>query len=152
MNKHKNHRFSIFLLTIELRKAENKDWDLILELRNEFYPNFYKQDKPISKGEHYQYMEKQELNPQFNQWMIEDNNKIVGYIRIFDNDIGVIVKKEYQNKGIASQALKLAEKKAQKLGISKLVALVKIENEGSKKIFMKNDYKLKMYWLEKKIL
>ena len=138
-------------MAIELREAEKKDWDLILELRNEFYHNFYKQDKPISKTEHYQYMKKQESNPHFHQWMIEESHKIAGYVRILDNDIGIIVKKEYQNKGIASEALKLAEKKAHDLGISKLVALVKIENEGSKKIFMKNNYKMKMYWLEKNI-
>jgi len=139
-------------LNIELREVEKKDWDLILELRNEFYPNFYRQDKPISKTEHYQYMEKQQLNPQFNQWMILEINKIVGYVRIIDNDIGIIIKKEYHHKGIATKALKLAEKKAHELGITKLVALIKIENEESKKIFMKNDYKLKMYWFEKKIL
>ena len=138
-------------MTIQLTKVEKKDWDIILELRNEFYPNFYKQEKPIPKMEHYQYMEKQELNPKFHQWMIEDNNNIAGYVRIHDNDIGIIVKKEFQNKGIASEAIKLTEKKARELGITKLVSLIKVENEGSKKIFMKNKYKLKMFWLEKNI-
>ena len=61
------------------------------------------------------------------------------------------MKKEFQNKGIASEALKLAEEKARNLGISKLTALVKAGNEGSKKIFLKNNYELKMYWLEKNI-
>jgi len=52
-------------MTIELRETEKKDWDLILELRNEFYPNFYKQDKPISKSEHYKYMKKQDTLRKF---------------------------------------------------------------------------------------
>ena len=139
-------------MNIKLRNAEKKDWDLILELRNEFYSFFYKQERPISKSEHYEYMEKQQSNPKFHQWMIEYENQTIGYVRILENDIGVIVKKEFQNKGIASEAVKLAEEKARNLGITKLIALVKMENEGSKKIFLKNKYELKMYWLEKNIL
>jgi len=120
-------------LNIELRNADRKDWDLTLDLRNEFYSNFYKQERPITKKEHYQYLEKQESNSKFHQWMIEYQNETVGYVRILENDIGIIVKKEFQNKGIASEALKLAEEKARNLGISKLTALVKAGNEGSKK-------------------
>jgi len=138
-------------LDITLRDVKQADWDFILELRNDFYSNFYQQTKPLLKKEHYEYMEKQKTNPQFHHWIIEYQNKMAGYVRIHGQDVGIMVKKEYQNKGVASESLKQLEKKAHQLGVPKLVAMVKVENESSKTIFLKNNYKLKMYWLEKEI-
>lgn len=138
-------------MDIILRDVERKDWDFILELRNDFYSNFYQQNKPLTKTEHYEYLEKQKSNPQFHHWIVEYQNQMAGYVRIHSQDVGIMVKKEYQNKGIASESLKQLEKKAHHLGIHKLVAMVKVENESSKTIFLKNNYKLKMYWLEKEI-
>ena len=60
-------------------------------------------------------------------------------------------KKEFQNKGFATIALQLTVDKARDLGIKKLIALVAPENLGSKKIFIKNDFKEKLHWLEKTI-
>ena len=40
---------------------------------------------------------------------------------------------------------------AKKLGVTKLIALVKIENKSSNKIFEKNNFKHVMSWLEKEI-
>lgn len=136
-------------MNTSLRQVKRGDWDFILELRNEFFNYFYRQEKAIEKEDHYAYMTKQSSNPKFHQWIIEYESNTVGYVRILENDVGIMIKKEFQNKGIASDALKLVEQKAQKLGISKLIALVKVENEGSKKIFLNNNYELKMYWLEK---
>lgn len=138
-------------MDITLRDVKQADWDFILELRNDFYSNFYQQTKPLLKKEHYEYMEKQKTNPQFHHWIIEYQNKMAGYVRIHGQDVGIMVKKEYQNKGVASESLKQLEKKAHQLGVPKLVAMVKVENESSKTIFLKNNYKLKMYWLEKEI-
>lgn len=138
-------------MNIILKEAAKEDWDFILEQRNEFYSFFEQQKKPLSKEEHYEYMEKQKHNPKFHHWIIESQKGNVGYVRIFDQDIGIMIKKEFHNKGIASEALKLVEHKAHELGISKLVAMVKITNESSKKIFLKNNYQLTMYKLEKEI-
>ena len=60
-----------------------------------------------------------------------------------------MLKKEFQNKGIASNALKLVENEAKLLGIIKLFAKVQIENFSSNKIFKKNNYDIKFYLLEK---
>lgn len=138
-------------MNIILKKAERKDWDFILELRNDFYSNFSEQKKPLTKEEHYEYMEKQKLNPQFHHWIIEYQKENTGYVRILGQDVGIMVKKEFHNKGIASEGLKLIEKKAKELNISKLVAMVKIKNETSKNIFLKNNYKLTMYKFEKEL-
>ena len=82
----------------------------------------------------------------------KNDEQIVGYIRILQEDVGIMIKEEYQGKGIASRALELVIKEAKTLGISKLVALVKSENIQSRKIFEKNNFEMKMYWYEKEII
>lgn len=131
--------------------VKREDWDIILELRNEFFHMFYRQTKPIEKEEHYEYLDKNEKNHNFYHWMIKVNRKVVGYSRILNEDVGIMIKKEYQSKGIATKALELLENEAKKEKIKKLIALVKIENEESKKIFEKNNYEMKMFWYEKEI-
>ena len=59
-----------------------------------------------------------------------------------------MIKNEFQNKGFATIALQLTVEKSRELGLKKLIALVKPENLGSKKIFLKNDFKEKLHWLE----
>jgi len=76
----------------------------------------------------------------------------IGYIRILDQDINIMVEKKFQTKGIGTIMLNLVEKEARGLGIKKLKAKVLIGNDSSKKIFEKNNYKLKMYLFEKEIL
>ncbi len=136
---------------IALRDIDNNDWDFILDLRNSSFEFFYKQNIPLEKTEHYEYMKRQSINSKFHHWIITLDDNSVGYIRILENDVGIMIKKDYQNMGIASKALQLVEIKAKELGISKLVALVVKDNESSKKIFEQNDYNLKMFWLEKQI-
>ena len=138
-------------MNIQLIPATKKNWNFILSLRNDFFKYFHHQTKPLTKNEHYQYLEKQENNSKFHHWMIIFNEDIVGYVRLLDFDIGIMLKKEFQNQGIASYALKLVEKEAKLLGIPKLIAKIQAENISSYKIFEKNDYSLKIYWFEKNI-
>jgi len=139
-------------MEIKLRKVERKDWNYILKLRNrrEFRRFFYTQHT-ISKKEHYQYLKKQRSNSNFANWIICYDSKDVGYIRILNSDIGIIIDKKYHNKGIGSRAVKLLEKEAKKLGIKKLVGRVMVFNKASENIFRKNKYKLRMYWYEKDV-
>jgi len=83
--------------------------------------------------------------------MITLNGEIVGYLRLLNFDVGIMLKKDFQNKGIASYALGLVEKEAKLLGISKLIAKVQVENIGSRKIFEKNNYNIEFFWLEKNL-
>lgn len=121
-------------------------------LRNQAYDNFYHQNKPLIKKEHYAYLKKQRLNPKFFHWIIVKNEKDVGYVRLFDEDVSIIIDKKSQDKKIGTGALELLEKEAKKIGLKKLVALILINNKGSKKIFVKNKYKLKQWWYEKEII
>ena len=139
-------------MKIELREVEKKDWNFVLKLRNEFYEySFYEQNEPILKDDHYKYMNGQETNPNFHQWIAFDGKNDVGYIRILDQDINIMVEKEFQSKGIGTAMLNLVEKKALNLGIKKLKAIVIAGNESSKKIFIKNNFKLIMHSFEKEI-
>ena len=105
-------------------------------------------------------MNKQESNPNFHQWIAFYGKDDVGYIRILDQDINIMVEKKFQSRGIGTIMLNLVEKKALSLGIKKLKAIVIAGNESSKKIFIKNNFKLikriirhnqKMYSFEKEI-
>ena len=138
-------------MNVNLIPATETNWDFILSLRNDFYEYFYHQTKPLTQNEHYKYLENQKNNSKFYHWMIIFNDKIVGYVRLLNSDVGIMLKKDFQNKGIASFALKLVEKEAKLLGISKLIAKVQVQNISSRKIFEKNNYETKFYWLEKNL-
>ena len=137
---------------MSLRRILKKDWNYILNLRNndKFRENFYQQHK-ISKTEHSEYLIKQKSNPKFFNWIICYGKNDVGYIRILDNDVSIIIDEKFHNRDIGSKSLKVLEIEAKSLGITKLVGRVMYENKSSKKIFQKNNYKLKMYWFEKEI-
>ena len=94
-------------------------------------------------------MNKQAKNPNFHQWMAVSGETIVGYIRILDAEINLMVAKDFQNKGVGSVMLSLLENEARKMGIHKLIGLVRSDNTSSKKIFEKNNYQLKLYRFEK---
>lgn len=138
-------------MDIELREAYNTDWDEILELRNEFFQFFIEQKSPLSRESHYSYLEEKSKDLHFHHWMIICDQKIAGYVRIKENDIGIMVKKEFQNQGVGSIGLHLAEQKARELGIRKLVAFIREDNISSQKSFQKNDYELKILYYEKEL-
>ena len=139
-------------MKISLRTVNRDDWDYILSLRNEdeFRPNFYEQHV-ISKKEHYDYLEKQLENPLFFNWIICNDSQDVGYVRILDSDVSIIIDKKSQAMSIGTTAIRLLESKAKSLGIKKLVGRMMVENTKSEKIFRKNNFKLKMYWYEKNL-
>ena len=138
---------------LNLRKVEEKDWDIIFTLRNkeEDRHNFYNEDE-IDIDTHNKYLEKQKNNPNFYNWLIFDDSNCIGYVRILDNDVSIIIDSKYRTKGYGTKSLELLEIEAKKIGIKKLIGRIKIDNINSKKIFVNNDYKLLMYWYEKNIL
>ena len=137
---------------ISLRRVDKNDWDFILSLRNneKTRDNFYTKNI-IKKQDHYKYLEDQEKNQNFFNWIISYENVNAGYIRILENDVSIMIDDKFQNKGIGTTALNLVEKEAKLLGIKKLVGRIMVHNNQSKKIFEKNNYNLLMYWLEKHI-
>ena len=139
-------------MEIKLREVCKEDWDYILQLRNSFFKDdFLEQQKVLTKKEHYEYMEKQKSNTNFYQWVSFDGEKNVGYIRLLEDDVSVIVDQKFQNKGIGTIMLALMEKEAKKIGLKKIKALVRKNNFSSEKIFLKNNYQLKILMFEKAI-
>ncbi len=139
-------------MEIKLKEVCKEDWDYILQLRNSFFKDdFLEQQKVLTKKEHYEYMEKQKSNTNFYQWVSFDGEKNVGYIRLLEDDVSVIVDQKFQNKGIGTIMLALMEKEAKKIGLKKIKALVRKNNFSSEKIFLKNNYQLKILMFEKEI-
>ena len=139
-------------MEIKLKEVCKEDWDYILQLRNSFFKDdFLEQQKVLTKKEHYEYMEKQKSNTNFYQWISSDEEKNVGYIRLLEDDVSVIVDQKFQNKGIGTIMLALMEKEAKKIGLKKIKALVRKNNFSSEKIFLKNNYQLKILTFEKEI-
>ena len=139
-------------MEIKLREVCKEDWDYILQLRNSFFKDdFLEQQKVLTKKEHYEYMEKQKSNTNFYQWISFEGKKNVGYIRLLEDDVSVIVDQKFQNKGIGTIMLALMEKEAKKIGLKKIKALVRKNNFSSEKIFLKNNYQLKILMFEKEI-
>jgi len=139
-------------MNIILKLVDKKDWDFIYYLRkNKIYKDNFYTKSSFSKDEHYSYLSKQEQSSNFFHWIITVEDQNVGYIRILDNDVSIMIDEKYQGKEIGQQALELMEKEAKKVGIHKLVGRIMINNESSKKIFEKNGYNLLMYWFEKYI-
>jgi hypothetical protein len=90
-------------MEIKLINVREEHWDFILSLRNEFFEHsFYEQEHAISKDEHYEYMKKQTTNPNFYQWVAVNDNLSIGYVRILDHDINIMVDKKSQNKGVGT--------------------------------------------------
>jgi len=137
---------------ISLKIVKEEDWDFVLDLRNEKdFRKYFQNQKHIEKNEHYEYLNKQKNNPNFFNWIICDNSDDVGYVRILDNDVSIMIKPSHHGKGIGTDAMRLVEIEAQKLGIKYLIGKMMIFNKKSEKIFVNNGFELKMYWYEKQI-
>jgi len=106
----------------------------------------------ISIEEHYEYLKKQQKNLDFFNWIICCDRRNVGYTRILDGDVSIMIEQSFHNKGIGTRALKQLENEAKALGLKKLIARIKIDNKNSKSIFKKNGYRLNMNLFEKDII
>ena len=129
------------MINIKLRMAHENDWDFILKLRNQFYNiAFFDQKKLITKNEHFEYMQKQIKNPNFFHWIASSEKIDIGYIRILDEDVSIMVEEKFHNKGVGTIMLKLLENEARSFKIKKLKAKIKENNIASLIIFKKNNY------------
>ncbi len=77
-------------------------------------------------------------------WLIEDN-EVVGVVRIRHwevecaGHIGYDISPEYRNRGYGTRILKLALRRAAKLGIDNAIVNCRIDNTASKKIIESNN-------------
>ena len=123
---------------MELIKNEPKYWEFIRKLRNNNSNESINQEF-ITKEKQKKYMKK---NGNYFYICIL-NNIPTGYIRIINNDIGLIVDKNYRRKGIALFMVK----EVMKLN-PKAFAKIKIWNKKSIELFKKAGFKLSNYIYE----
>ncbi len=132
---------------MDFRKVKRDDWEFILELRNSLFENFHKQNSPIKLKEHEKYMKTQVKNKKFWQWIITERDRDIGYIRILEEDVSILLKEEFQGKGFGTKALRKLGK--QSSIPRKLIGVIKVENISSIRSFEKAGYKLKTLIFEK---
>jgi len=132
---------------MDFRKVKRDDWEFILELRNSLFKNFHKQNSPIKLKEHEKYMKTQVKNKKFWQWIITERDRDIGYIRILEEDVSILLKEEFQGKGFGTKALRKLGK--QSSIPRKLIGVIKVENISSIRSFEKAGYKLKTLIFEK---
>ena len=135
------------MMNVEIKPVEKKDWEFILQLRNQEDVRLACHDTSIIDGKtHFEYMQKMKTNPNFFQWMITYNQKNVGYIKIVNLEFGSMLLNDYRGKKIGKQAYALVFEEAKKLGLTKLTAQVKINRETSL------EFEMKTGWIKKEII
>ena len=141
-------------MTLDIRPLIKKDYETILEWRNDpDVRNNSLTQHIISIDEHIRYWNdflKNESNFAF--IAIHENNDI-GVLKLKNIDkttyeIDIFLSKNYRNRGLGSQILKIAKDVALKKGIKKLVAKIKYDNEASKKAFEKVGFSPKLIYYE----
>lgn len=144
-------------MTLTLRPVKKKDYETILEWRNDPDVRINSLTQHIiSIDEHIEYWNyflKNESNFAF--IAIHDNSDIgVLKLKNIDNatyEIDIFLSKSYRNRGLGSQVLKIAKDVALKKGIKKLIAKIKYDNEASKKAFEKVGFSPKLIYYETEV-
>jgi RimJ/RimL family protein N-acetyltransferase len=144
-------------MTLTLRPVKKKDYETILEWRNDPDVRINSLTQHIiSIDEHIEYWNdflKNKTNFAF--IVIHDNNDI-GVLKLKNIDkttyeIDIFLSRSYRNRGLGSQVLKIAKEVALKKGIKKLVAKIKYDNEASKKAFEKVGFSPKLIYYETEV-
>lgn len=132
---------------VNLRNVKEKDWEFILEIRNQKdVRNACHDTSIISFEQHAQYMEKINNDPDSYQWIVTYNEIDVGHTKIINHEFGYLIAKKFRNKGIGTKIYKLIFKEARKLGIKKLHDTIKIDQDIPLKVA------LKMGFIQKEII
>ena len=144
-------------MTLTLRPVKKKDYETILEWRNDPDVRINSLTQHIiSIDEHIEYWNdflKNETNFAF--IAIHDNNDI-GVLKLKNIDkttyeIDIFLSKSYRNRGLGSQILKIAKEVTLQKGIKKLIAKIKYGNEASKKAFEKVGFSPKLIYYEAEV-
>jgi RimJ/RimL family protein N-acetyltransferase len=122
---------------IVLRKAEYKDWKVVLSLRNKNYVrrNSWNTDI-IAEADHKKFF--RENYHCF--YMINDDQ---GYVRIRNNDVGIALFKKYQGKGLGTAVIRQIRKMFPGLRVE-----IRVDNVASLKCFQNAGYRIVGYLLE----
>ncbi|WXR62336.1 GNAT family N-acetyltransferase [Peptostreptococcaceae bacterium AGR-M142] len=131
-----------------MRKVNYSDIDILFNWSNDkdVRLNAFNQNE-IKYENHIQWFNNKMKNKNTHMYILMNDNQPIGQIRIdIENKNGIIsysIDKEYRGKGFGKIIIKNIEKiiKEDNLDVLKLIGEVKINNESSKQVFLKNDYK-----------
>ncbi len=140
-------------MNVEIRELSFEDFDLLLEIEND--KNVWKVSNTTSeftKDEIEYFISKNTidgLNDGQKRWVISLDNKSIGFIDLFDFDaknkragIGIIIHKDYRNKGFAKIALeKFILFSKNKLNLHQLYCSILTDNTYSTSLFTKQGFK-----------
>jgi RimJ/RimL family protein N-acetyltransferase len=123
---------------LQLRTVEESDLRFLFKLLKERNPNANISHKKMPAfSEHIQFVKSK---PYSYWYVIQISHKKIGTIYLSkNNEIGIFLKKDHHNKGIASKALKLLITKHPK---KRFLANINPKNKSSEKFFKNNNFKL----------
>ncbi|NFE60766.1 GNAT family N-acetyltransferase [Clostridium botulinum] len=142
-------------MEIKLCRCKDEDIDEVCRMSNQLSVRFNSFNKQfIPYGEHCKWYENSLKNPNRIMYLIKVDKTTVGQVRIDkEKNVGELsfsIDEDNRGKGYASELLKLIIRKALVKNICILRGRVLKENEGSKKLFLKNNFiekKEKDYYL-----
>jgi RimJ/RimL family protein N-acetyltransferase len=130
-------------LDVKHRIVTPNDWLFILNIRNEEdVRNASFNTNIIDPDCHIEYMNKLESMKDVYQRIITYEEKDVGYIKVVDDEVSYMIKKEFRGKGIMKCSFEILFKDLKSLGNTKVSASIKAENYASLKLAEKMGYKI----------
>jgi len=145
------------MMKLNLRSVEKKDYEIILEWRNDPDVRINSLTQHIiSIPEHIEYWNYFLKNTNNFAFVVSQDSKDIGVLKLKSIDkviyeIDIFLSKSYRNRGLGSQILKIVIDVALQKGIKKLVAKIKYGNEASIKAFEKVGFLPKLIYYEAEI-
>lgn len=112
---------------ITIKRSTRDDWDYILELRNNTR-QFYENTNILTKDEHYAYLEKANVTI----WIAYYGNEKIGFLKLNDYDLAIVLDEKFRNKGYGKIILKLGLDTAEQ---DRFTAIIKKDNIPSIRLY-----------------
>lgn len=139
---------------VKLRAPEQSDVDRIFIWEND--PGFFEvlpNAAPLSRLQVWEYIQNYNADPfsthELRQMVEDDAGNTIGYIDLFEFDpvnhragVAIYIDEEFRNKGFAQEAIaKLSEYAHHSLAVHQLWAIIAIDNEPSRTLFVASGFK-----------
>jgi len=129
---------------VKLREIKEADWDFLVKIRNE--PEVREASINTSyftKEEYIKYITNQLKQSENNRhWILMFENEMIGHTKIINQQFGYIIKKEYRNRGLAKEVMRLVFEESKKLGIKKIYYITKVTQPISLWVSIKNGFQM----------
>ena len=144
-------------MKLNLRSVEKKDFEKILEWRNDPDVRISSLTQHIIPiDEHIEYWTEFLKNLRNFAFIVVHDNKDIGVLKLKNinkktYEIDIFLSKNSRNKGLGQQILMIVKEIAIQKGIKKLVAKIKYGNESSKKMFENSGFSPKLIYYEAEV-